>query len=120
METTDPGSKVRSFHLEMEIPSKTEDTKLPVFLVNETGGEILTKITMEGPNYNPYVSVVLETGVVVHKLKEKRQVMTVSLPASLCYFPNELNIQIKVTLCQPAETTQKYQPLPRFGNRVLK
>jgi len=120
METTAPSSKVRSFHLEMEIPSKAQDTKYPIYLVNETGGEILTKITLEGFYCNPcVVSVSLETGVVVHKLKEKKQVMTVTLSKSN-HFPKEVTIEIKVTLCQPAETIQKYQPRPRFGNRVLK
>jgi hypothetical protein len=61
METTDPLSKVRSFHLEMASPRwpvrvgqsemasprPISSAEFPIFLVNETGGEILTKISLE-------------------------------------------------------------------------
>jgi hypothetical protein len=114
METTDPVSKVRSFHLEMVNPRPISNAQFPIFLVNETGGEILTKITREdfGPETGTprKFSVSLERGVVVHKLKEKKQVLSV-VPYDN-FLPNKVTIGIKVTLCQPAETIQKLPLLP--------
>jgi hypothetical protein len=112
METTDPLLKVHSYHLEMEIPNKQPRSKCPIFLINETGGEILTKITLNG--YSPqhvgvnthrqclYLS--LDASTVVQK-DEKIKVMTVTLPDSEAsyYFPKGVTIAITVTLCQPAK-----------------
>jgi hypothetical protein len=112
METTDPLLKVHSYHLEMEIPNKQPRSKCPIFLINETGGEILTKITLDG--YSPqhvgyntlrrclYLS--LDASTVVQK-DEKIKVMTVTLPDSEAsyYFPKGVTIAITVTLCQPAK-----------------
>ena len=110
METSNTRPKVRSFHLEMEIPSKAQDTKYPIYLVNEEGGEILTKITLEGwsPEYrfrsvSPYVSVCSESGSAFHSLGNRKKVMIVTLHSSESSLPNEVTITIKVTLCQPAK-----------------
>jgi len=108
MDTTDPQTKVRSFHLEMEIPNKKPGSHCPVFLVNETGGEILMKIYLESFSpeiaaYSPYVVVSLNATIVVQTSSEdKANVMTVTLPDPI-YLPKEVTIKIRVALSQPAE-----------------
>ncbi len=107
METTDPLMKVRSFHLEMEIPRPISNAQFPIFLVNETGGEILTKITLEdfGPKNQgghfplPYVSVSLGSRV-GYMPEERKNIFGICL---LKGFPKEVTITIKVTLCQSAK-----------------
>jgi hypothetical protein len=107
MKTTDPSSKVRSFHLEMEIPKKFSNARFPIFLVNETGGEILTKITLEdfGPKnqggHFPYVYVEHILGSQVAYMPEERKTFFgICLPKG---FPKEVTITIKVTLYKTAK-----------------
>jgi hypothetical protein len=59
---TDPATKVRSFRLEMEIPKKALKMQCPVYLVNEIGGEILTKVALQSysPKWDTYVVVSME------------------------------------------------------------
>jgi hypothetical protein len=109
MDTTDPQTKVRSFHLEMEIPNKKPGSHCPVFLVNETGGEILIKISLESFSpkysaYSPYVDLKLDATVVVQTSEEdKKKVMTATLPSNPIYLPKEVTIKVQVALSQPAE-----------------
>jgi hypothetical protein len=102
----------RSFRLEMELQKNTpasQGRQCPVFLVNETGGEMLLKIALEDYGPKNLVEVSLEAGVVAHTScfiltsEDWKKVMTVKLPASWNNFPNEVTIKIKLTLCQPAK-----------------
>jgi hypothetical protein len=107
METTDPLMKVRSFHLEIVNPRPIFNAQFPIFLVNETGGEILTKITLEdfGPqnlgyhNPPPYANVCLVSGGVVHMPEGRKEFLAISQRG----FPKEVTITIKVTLYQSAK-----------------
>jgi hypothetical protein len=112
IKTTAQPTKVRSFHLEMEIPTKAYKMNCPVFLVNESGENLSAEVALE--SYSPrkrvsshcaYVEASLTTSGVVQMSNERQKVLTVSLPAihaisSKKYYPDFVTIEIKVTLCQ--------------------
>jgi hypothetical protein len=125
--TNDPDSDpdpAKSFHLEMEIPSSEPGTHCPVFLVNETGKGLRTKVELE--NYSPMMLVMGSycTSVVVksasssnvHTSADRKKVLIVELPlvnspssadrssglrwSRRTIIPEEVTIEIKVTLCK--------------------
>ena len=117
---TDPATKVRSFRLEMEIPKKALKMQCPVYLVNEIGREILTKVALESysPNWEGYHTV--GTYVVVSmeadasqstndtslrndassrhntSTDDRKKVLTVTLPGGWSFFPDEMSVEVKV------------------------
>jgi hypothetical protein len=104
---TDPATKVRSFRLEMEIPKKALKMQCPVYLVNETGGEILTKVALESysPKWEGYHTV--GTYVVVSmeadassghdtSTNDRKKVLTATLPGGWSFFPDEMSVEVKV------------------------
>ena len=106
IKTTDPSVNVHLFHLEMEIPKKDPNNDgivFPVFLVNETGGDILMKIALLDFSlsykelFMPCVSVSLNANVVVQTPSNVRK-MIMSVTPSI--FTEEVNIAIKITLVQ--------------------
>jgi hypothetical protein len=136
IDTTDPSNIFagRSYHLEMEILGNIPNTQLPVFLVNETVGEIVTKVTLErfsptpGLKKGPCVSLWLEDYACFPTASiDRKHAMTFSLTFSLpdseinspkeAYIPNEVVIELKVTLFQPAEKIQSLPPISAAANR---
>jgi hypothetical protein len=113
IKTTAQPTKVRSFHLEMEIPTKAFKMNCPVFLINESGENLSAEVALESysprkrvPTHFAYVEASLANSGVVQMSNERQKVLTVSLPAihfpnqSETYFPGFVTIEIKVTLCQ--------------------
>jgi hypothetical protein len=132
IETTNDPDPAESFYLEMEIPSSEPGTHCPVFLVNETGKGLCTKVELE--NYSPKMlvmgsyctSVVVElaSGSNVHTSANRKKVLIVELPlvnsqsqspssadgssglrwSRRTIVPEEVTIEIKVTLCSLLST----------------
>ncbi len=115
----------------MEIVGNIPNTQLPVFLVNETVGEIVTKVTLErfspefypGLDKGPYVDLQLEGHSCFPTSIDRKHVMTFSFPCmdvgypeEELYFPDEVSIELKVTLCQPAEKIQNLPPISAAAN----
>jgi hypothetical protein len=131
IETTNDPDPAKLFHLDMEIPSSEPGTHCPVFLVNETGKGLRTKVELE--NYSPYspkmlvmgsyctsVAVKLASGSNVHTSADRKKVLIVELPllnspssadgssglrwSRRTIIPEEVTIEIKVTLCSLLST----------------
>ncbi len=115
--TTDPSNKIRLFHLEMEIPNKEPNTKCPIYLVNEMSGGVVAKMSLEGfspqhpgPFYKTCKYVLVDAFIGPKFVKNRKQVMTLTLPRSGWNFPDgDVTIAVKVTLCMPAERIVSYQ-----------
>ncbi len=105
---TDPATKVRSFRLEMVIPKKALKMQCPVYLVNETGGEILTKVALQSysPKWDTYVVVSMEADASQStndtssrndaSTNVRKKVLTVTLPGDWLFFPDEMSVEVKV------------------------
>jgi hypothetical protein len=138
IDTTDPSNIFagRSYHLEMEILGNIPNTQLPIFLVNETVGEIVTKVTFE--SFSPPFSGQKKRSCVnlwladypffpTSSIDSRKHAMTFSLTFSLpdseinspkeAYIPNEVVIELKVTLFQPAEKIQSLPSIAAAANR---
>jgi hypothetical protein len=101
--------KVQSYHLEMEILSN-EQIENPIHLVQDTGEKsLLMKISLE--SYGPkaggvrhtgnYINVSLETAnAFMFSAKNKNTVMIITLPGYESSLPEEVTIEIQVTLSQ--------------------
>jgi hypothetical protein len=104
--TTDPSNKIRLFHLELEIPSKERNTKCPIYLVNETGGDVVPKIALEGfspqhpgPFYQTCKYVLLNAFLGQKFVTDRKQVMTLTLPRTGWNFPDgDVIIKVRVAL----------------------
>ncbi len=98
--------KVQSYHLEMEFPNSK--LQCLVHLVQETGEKSLsTKISLEsfapkvGAIPGKYISVTLETAnAFMFSAKNKNTVMIITLPGYECSYPDEVTIEVQVTLSQ--------------------
>jgi hypothetical protein len=117
-----------SFYLEVEIPSSEPGTHCPVFLVNETEKDLRTKVELE--HYSPKMLVMgsyctsvvvkLASGSNVHTSADRKKVLIVELPlvnspssadgssglrwSRGTIIPEEVTIEIKVTLCSLLST----------------
>jgi hypothetical protein len=106
VETTDPSRKIHLFHLELEIPNKQRNTKCPIYLVNETGGEVVTKVALEGfspqhpgPFYETCKYVLVNDFHGPIFVKDRKQVLTLTLPRSGWNFPDgDVVIKVRVAL----------------------
>jgi hypothetical protein len=102
----DPSTKIRLFHLELEIPNKERNTKCPIYLVNETGGDVVPKIALEGfspqhpgPFYETCKYVLVNAFVGPKFVKDRKQVMTLTLPRTGWNFPDgDVIIKVRVAL----------------------
>ena len=117
IETTDPSNEVYWFHLEMEIPNKEQNTICPIYLVSETGGDVVVEIALEdyspqhpGPFYETCKYILVEAFLGPKFLKDRKHIMNLTLPRSGWNFPDgDVIIEVKVALCQPAERIVHYQ-----------
>jgi hypothetical protein len=100
--------KVRPFHLEMKIPNKCPGTHCRVSLVQDESGQIEMKFallsfgsklkrTAMGLPSAPYVTVGPTSCY-----NDGKEVIAVTLPGSVRYFPDEVTIELEVSQSQPA------------------
>jgi hypothetical protein len=90
----------------LEIPNKERNTKCPIYLVNETGGDVVPKIALEGfspqhpgPFYETCKYVLVNAFVGPKFVKDREQVMTLTLPRSGWNFPDgDVIIKVRVAL----------------------
>jgi hypothetical protein len=113
-QSNNPAKKVPAFHLEMEIPYKSAKMQCPVYIVNETGQEFLTKVTLErysptrvthtrgAISLLPYIEVSMEADasrdVTSSSSVDRKKVLTVKLPDSGSLIPDEIKKAMTVTL----------------------
>jgi hypothetical protein len=113
-QSANPAKKVPAFHLEMEIPYKSAKTQCPVYIVNETGQEFLTKVALErysptrvthtrgAISLLPYIEVSMEADesrdVTSSSSVDRKKVLTVTLPDSGSLIPDEIRKAMTVTL----------------------
>ena len=109
IDATDASSKVASFHLEMEVPRKTPYSQCPIFLIQETAGEFLTKIALQSssPKSTVYGNfyVKLDISVVQMSFDDRKKVLSAYLPSYIPYIPKDVTIDLKVAICKPTEYT---------------
>jgi hypothetical protein len=127
-QSNNPAKKVPAFHLEMEIPYKSAKMQCPVYIVNETGQEFLTKVALErysptrvthtrgAISLLPYIEVSMEPDasqdvtsssqdvtsssrdVTSSSSVDRKKVLTVTLPDSGSLIPDEIKKAMTVTL----------------------
>jgi hypothetical protein len=113
-QSANPAKKVPAFHLEMEIPYKSGKMQCPVYIVNETGKEFLTKVALErysptrvthtrgAISLLPYIEVSMEADasqdVTSSSSVDRKKVLTVTLPDSGSLIPDEIRKAMTVTL----------------------
>jgi hypothetical protein len=90
----------------LEIPNKERNTKCPIYLVNETGGDVVPKIALEGfspqhpgPFYQTCKYVLLNAFLGQKFVTDRKQVMTLTLPRTGWNFPDgDVIIKVRVAL----------------------
>jgi len=122
-QSNNPAKKVPAFHLEMEIPYKSAKMQCPVYIVNETGQDFLTKVALErysptrvthtrgAISLLPYIEVSMEadasqdvtssrdvTSSSSSSFVDRKKVLTVTLPDSGSLIPDEIRKAMTVTL----------------------
>ena len=127
-QSANPANKVPAFHLEMEIPYKSAKTQCPIYIVNETGQEFLTKVALErysptrvthtrgAISLLPYIEVSMEADasqdvtsssqdvtsssrdVTSSSSVDRKKVLTVKLPDSGSLIPDEIKKAMTVTM----------------------
>jgi hypothetical protein len=114
-QSNNPAKKVPAFHLDMEIPYKSAKMQCPVYIVNETGQEFLTKVALErysptrvthtrgAISLLPYIEVSIEADTSRDVTSssssvDRKKVLTVTLPDSGSLIPDEIRKAMTVKL----------------------